>query len=107
MVERALAGMEGSSDLGRRVGASAPTSPILGSALSPNQHEVLQKLFKSLLNDKDRAASHGVSPGAGTIAAATTGTEASGKTPATGPRTSSGGRGSQKDPDAGSGKEGG
>jgi hypothetical protein len=70
-VERALAEMEGSSGatlggLGRRAGA--PTSPILGSAPSPTQHEVLQNFFKSLLNPKDRAASPGtsaVSPGAG------------------------------------------
>jgi dynein light intermediate chain 1 len=111
-VERALAEMEGSGagaslgglGLGRRAGA--PTSPILGSAPSPTQHEVLQNFFKSLLNSKDRAASPGtsaVSPGAAT-----------GKPPPTGPRTSGGGAGasgasasgdSQTDPDAGSGAE--
>jgi len=51
--------------LDRRTGA--PTSPILGGAPSPTQHEVLQNFFKSLLNPKDRAASPGtsaVSPGA-------------------------------------------
>ncbi|KAN0140374.1 Dynein light intermediate chain (DLIC) domain containing protein [Lactarius tabidus] len=98
-VERALAEMEGSSGatlggLGRRAGA--PTSPILGSAPSPTQHEVLQNFFKSLLNPKDRAASPGTSA-----------------PPATGPRTSSGSTGggasgsggSQTDPDAGSGTE--
>jgi hypothetical protein len=107
--------MEGSSGatlggLGRRAGA--PTSPILGSAPSPTQHEVLQNFFKSLLNPKDRAASPGtsaVSPGAAGTATA------SGKPPATGPRTSSGSTGggasgsggSQTDPDAdaGSGTE--
>ena len=88
-VERALAEMEGG--LGRRAGAGAPTStsPVLGSAPSPTQHEVLQNFFKSLLNPKDRAASpstSAVSPGAGAIATAT----ASGKTQAKGPRTSSG-----------------
>ncbi|KAF8261673.1 dynein 1 light intermediate chain [Lactarius quietus] len=111
-VERALAEMEGSSGgatlgLGRRSGA--PTSPILGSAPSPTQHEVLQNFFKSLLNPKDRAASPGtsaVSPGAGTAA---------GKPAATGPRTSSGSTGggasgsgdsqTDPDPDAGSGTE--
>jgi hypothetical protein len=42
-VECALAGMEGSSStlggLERRTGA--PTSPVIGSAQSPTQHEVL------------------------------------------------------------------
>ena len=105
-VERALAEMEGG--LGRRAGAGAPTStsPVLGSAPSPTQHEVLQNFFKSLLNPKDRAASpstSAVSPGAGAIATAT----ASGKTQATGPRTSSGSGDSQTDldADAGSGTE--
>jgi hypothetical protein len=112
-VERALAEMEGASSgatLGgglRRAGG-APTSPILGGAPSPTQHEVLQNFFKSLLNPKDRAASPGtsaVSPGAAGTAA--------GKPAATGPRTSSGSAGasgsgeSQTDADAdtGSGAE--
>ena len=87
----------------------APTSPSLGSAPSPTQHEVLQNFFKSLLNPKDRVASPGtsaVSPG--TTAAPTA------RPAATGQRTSSGSAdgggasesgGSQTDPDAGSGTE--
>ncbi|KAN0140383.1 hypothetical protein V8E53_001592 [Lactarius tabidus] len=111
-VERALAEMEGSSGatlggLGRRAGA--PTSPILGSAPSPTQHEVLQNFFKSLLNPKDRAAS----PGAGIPGTAAASGSGSGKPAAAGPRTSSGSTGggasgswgSQTDPDAGSGTE--
>jgi len=110
-VERALAEMEGAS-AGATLGgglrrAGAPTSPTLGSAPSPTQHEVLQNFFKSLLNPKDRAASPGtsaVSPGAG-------GTAAAAKPAATGPRTSSGSTGggasgsgeSQTDADADTG----
>ena len=58
---------------------------------------MLQNFFKNLLNPKDRAVSHStsaMSPGAaGTIAVVTV----SGKTQATGPRTSSGSGGSQTD----------
>ena len=111
-VERALAKMEASSmevTLGGLRRGGAPTSPSLGSAPSPTQHEVLQNFFKSLLSPKDRAASPGtsaVSPGA-TAAPA-------GKPVATGPMTSSGSAGgggasesggSQTDPDGGSGME--
>ena len=58
--KRVLAEMEGRSMGGLRRGG-APTSPSLGSAPSPTQHEVLQDIFKSLLNPKDRAASPGTS----------------------------------------------
>jgi hypothetical protein len=84
----------------------SPTSPILESALSLTQHEVLQNFLQSLLNPKDRAASPGtpaVRPG--TAGAAAT---ASGKLVVTGPKASSrSGRVShwQTDPDAGSGTE--
>ena len=46
---------------------TALTSPIPGSAPSPTQHEVLQNVFKILLNLKDQATRLGtsaVSPGA-------------------------------------------
>jgi dynein light intermediate chain 1 len=52
-VERALAEMEGSSSGATPGGglgcAGAPTSPIIGDAPSPAQHEVLQNFFKSLI----------------------------------------------------------
>jgi len=111
-----MAEMEGSSGTGASLGglslgrrAGAPTSPILGSAPSPTQHEVLQNFFKSLLNPKDRAAS----PGTSAVSAVSPGA-APGKPPATGLRTSGAGAGasgasasgdSQTDPDAGSGTE--
>ena len=112
MVERALAEIEGSSTLERCAGApTSMTSPILGSEPSTAQHEALQNFIKRLLNPKDRTASPGVSPDAGTMAAASASSatsaspDCSGKTA---PRTSSGGvggpasesRGSQMDPDA-------
>ena len=46
------------------------TSPILGSEPSTSQHEASQHFLKRLPDPKDRAASFGVSPGAGTMAAA-------------------------------------
>ena len=56
-VKGTLAEMEGSSTgathRGPRQGG-APTSPNLGSAQSPTQHEVLQNCFKCLWNSKDR-----------------------------------------------------
>ena len=100
MIEFALAKLEGSS-------TGTPTLPILGSAPSPTQHEVLQKIFKVLLNTKDRAVSPGTSAESPGATAASTG-----KPAATEPRTlsssaGSGGLsesgGSQTNPDAGSG----
>ena len=103
--------MEGSSTLGRRAGAPTSTLPILGSQPSTTQHEALKNFFKRLLSPKDRAASPGAIPGAGTMAAASASPDRSANTA---PRTpswgsagdrASGSGGSQTYPDAGSGTE--
>ena len=54
----------------------APTWPILGSAPSPTQHQMLQNFFKSLRNRKDGDETWNLPD------------VASRKTPSTGPRTS-------------------
>ena len=87
-VEREL--LEIKVGLRKRAGeAPTPTSPVLWSAPSPTQHEVLRTFLKCLLDPKRRAASPGtlaVSPGAGAMSTATA--RASGKAAAKGPRAS-------------------